>query len=109
MTDEDRMRVADDQFDAYVRARELADAAWAMWVEQGRVLIVTYGNGTEAEAPLLKVARALERDCQRLARSIPKPDKRAGRKPVAVLGPDLGRSPSAKLQALKSSKRPKAS
>jgi hypothetical protein len=41
-------------------------------------------NGVVTEAPLLKLLRGCERDCERFARAIPKPAKRPGRPTEAV-------------------------
>jgi hypothetical protein len=62
------------------------------------VLVYEYPNGVEAEAPLLKLLRECEKDADRLARALPRPAKRLGRPPVAVIESGVGKSPAAKLR-----------
>ncbi len=92
--DEDLEQVVRDALERYWKAVERADAVERAWIEAERPLIVAWANGTESEAPLHKLLRECERDCERLARAIPLPPKRPGRKPVAVIGPA---SPALKL------------
>ncbi len=92
---EELEQVARDAIERYWAAVEMADGVREAWKEQGELLTVEWPNGTQSEAPLLKLLREAERDADRYRRAIPKPTKRPGRKPVAV------RSPRAKLRAVK--------
>lgn len=94
ITDDERRQVERDALERYWRAVELADGARAAWEDAGEPLIVQWSNGTESEAPLLKLMREAERDAERMARAIPKPRARPGRDPVAVVSPTP--SPAAK-------------
>jgi hypothetical protein len=86
-SDEELEQVARDAIERYRRAVELVDGAREAWEEAGQPLTVEWPNGVVSEAPLLKLLRAAERDCDRLARSLPKPPARPGRKPSAVVKP----------------------
>ncbi len=68
------------------------------WEADGRELTVKWPNGTVSEAPLLKLLRESERDCERFARAIPKPERRPGRKAVATLEATVGVSPARQLR-----------
>jgi hypothetical protein len=94
LTEDDREQVERDALERYWRAVELADAVRAEWEAAGRPLVVEWPNGTQSEAPLLRLLREAERDAERLARALPKPTKRPGRNPVAVVTPTIGVSPA---------------
>jgi len=94
VTDQEALQVERDALERYWRAVELAGGVRVAWEADGRELTVRWPNGTVSEAPLLKLLREAERDCERFARAIPKPERRPGRKPVAVLEP----SPARRLQ-----------
>jgi hypothetical protein len=100
LTDEEALKVEQDALERYWRAVELADGVRAAWEKDGQALTVTWPNGTVSEAPLLKLLREAERDCERFARAIPKPARRPGRKPVATMETTIGKSPAAKLRAV---------
>lgn len=87
MTDDELKQIEQDALERYWRAVELADATRSAWEDAGSPLIVRWPNGLESEAPLLKLLRATELDAQRLARAVPKPARRPGRHPVAVVSP----------------------
>jgi hypothetical protein len=101
MTDAERLQVEADAFARYCAAVELVDGVRDAWVAEGRPLTVEWPNGSVSEAPLLKLLRAAERDCERFARAIPKPERRPGRKPVAVIEATVGRSPAQTLRAVR--------
>jgi len=101
VTDEEALQVERDALERYWRTVELADGVRAAWEQEGSVLTVTWANGTVSEAPLLKLLREVERDCERFARAIPKPARRPGRKPMATLETTIGRSPAAKLRSVR--------
>ena len=64
-----------------------------------------YPNGIEAPHPLLKIIRDAETDAAKFALALGIDGRvkgRPGRKPEAVIRPKLGRSPAAKLRAVKS-------
>jgi hypothetical protein len=95
------LRAERDALERYWRAVELAGGVRGGWEAAEMPLTVEWPNGTVSEAPLLKLLRAAELDCDRLSRSIPKPAKRPGRKPVAVIEAGVGLSPGTKLRAAK--------
>jgi len=69
----------------------------------GTALTVLYPNGIEAPHPLLKVIRDAEHDAAKFALALgidAKVKGRPGRKPEAVIGPKIGRSPAAMLRAV---------
>ena len=99
-TDVELGQVVQDALERYWRAVELADGVRAAWVDAGSVLTVTWSNGTESEAPLLKLLRECERDCERFARAIPRPKGQPGRPAEAVIRAMAGETPSARLRQL---------
>lgn len=100
MTDEEALQVERDALERYWAALELADGVRRAWETEDKPLTVEWPNGTISEAPLLKLLRETERDCERFARAIPKPARRPGRKPVAIVEATIGASPGAKLRAV---------
>jgi hypothetical protein len=101
VTDEEALQVERDALERYWRAVELADGVREAWTEEGQPLTMAWPNGVVSEAPLLKLLREAERDCERFARAIPTPARKPGRKPVATMEASIGQSPAAKLRAVK--------
>ena len=99
-TDVELAQVVQDALERYWRAVELADGVRAAWVDAGSVLTVAWSNGTESEAPLLKLLRECERDCERFARAIPRPKGLPGRPAEAVIRAMADETPSARLRQL---------
>jgi hypothetical protein len=86
----------------YAYAVDLASGSRETWYEADQPLIIEYPNGVTAPHPLLKVIREAEHDAARFALALgidAKVKGRSGRKPEAVIGPKIGRSPAAKLRA----------
>lgn len=87
----------------YAYAVDLAAGSREAWLELEQPLTVLYPNGIEAPHPLLKVIRDAEHDAAKFALDLgidAKVKGRPGRKPEAVIGPKIGRSPAAKLRAV---------
>jgi capsid protein len=99
VSSDEALQLEQDALHRYWAAVELADSIRQAWEEQGKWLTVTLPNQCEVEAPLLKLLRQAERDCERFARAVPTPERRPGRKPVAVVEPALLRTPLAQLDA----------
>jgi hypothetical protein len=95
MTNEEALQVERDALARYWRAVQRVDGIQQAWQEAGGVLTVVLSNGIECEDALHKLLREAERDCERFARAIPRPEKRRpGRKPVGITEP----SPAAKVR-----------
>jgi hypothetical protein len=86
-SEDERDSLARSTLERYWRAAELAADIRAAWEEQGQPLTVIWENGTESEAPLLKLLRDAERDAARFAKLIPLSAARPGRPPVATIKP----------------------
>ena len=89
----------------YAYAVDLARETRTAWFAQEQPLTVEYPNGIEAPHPLLKIIRDAEADAAKFALALGIDGAvrgRAGRKPEAVIRPKVGRSPAAKLRAVKS-------
>jgi hypothetical protein len=97
-TDAELEQVVNDSLTRYWAALELADGVRRAWVEAGSVLTVVWSNGIESEAPLLKLLRECERDCERFARAIPRPKGVGGRPGEADHQRRLGESPATLLR-----------
>jgi hypothetical protein len=97
-TEAELEQVVQDSLVRYWAALELADGVRRAWVEAGKVLTVVWPNGIESEAPLLKLLRECERDAERFARAIPRPDKRPGRPGEADHRARFGTPPSMALR-----------
>jgi hypothetical protein len=85
-------------------AVDLAQESRKVWYGLEQPLTVEYPNGIEAPHPLLKIVREAETDAARFAVALgidAKVKGRPGRKPEALIGPKVGRSPAAKLRATK--------
>jgi hypothetical protein len=88
----------------YAFAVDLAHESREVWHGLEQPLTVEYPNGIQAPHPILKVVRDAELDAARFALALgidAKVKGRPGRKPEAVIGPKVGRSPAAKLRATK--------
>jgi hypothetical protein len=99
-TEVELQQVAQDALERYWRAVELADGAREAWVAARQPLTEELANGVVTEAPLLKVWRSCERDCERFARAIPMPKGEPGRPAEAVFRQLGGEPPSARLRRL---------
>jgi hypothetical protein len=87
----------------YAYAVDLAAGSRETWLGLEQPLIVEYPNGATAPHPLLKIIRDAEHDSAKFALGLgidARVKGRPGRKPEAVIGPKIGRSPAAKLRAV---------
>jgi phage terminase small subunit len=102
---------ADDEDLLYDRAANYAfavdrgDKARQMWRREGEPLLVTPTKGPDYAHPLLKVMDDADKAANRFAKELkieaPGKQKHRGPDPKAVVQPDIGSSPAAKLRAVK--------
>jgi phage terminase small subunit len=99
---------ADQLYDvaaSYAFAVDRGDKARRVWRREGEPLTVSPTKGPDYAHPLLKVMDDADKLAARFAKALkieaPGKQKHRGPDPKAVVQPDIGSSPAAKLRAVK--------
>jgi hypothetical protein len=95
-------QISGDLEAVYAVALERLDAIREAWLEEGAPLIGTGSTGQEVEHPLCRLLRDSEAHVARLGEAVRR--RAPGRPTEAVIGSMIGKSPGAKVRAIKSAK-----